>query len=195
MNKDNSGFAVLKTLMVVVLVLIAAAAAAYGTYVWQHGKVNDLNNKVSSLNARVDSLNKQVSVLGTQLNKTCLNQANSACAPYSYTSVKGVSILVFTPQRNQKVSSPVPVVGEVPGNWSYEAQFPLQLKNNQGTVIAQTTAHVLGDWMSAQPVPFSAQLTYSSTQPPSGSGSLVLLKDNPSGLAKNSDSLTIPISF
>jgi hypothetical protein len=101
--------------------------------------------------------------------------------------------LLFSPPTDATISSPVAVLGKIPGSWSFEAQFPIQLKDGSGKVVAQTTAQVLGDWMTNQLVPFSAQLTYQTT--PSGNGTLVLQKDNPSGLSANADSISIPIKF
>ena len=87
----------------------------------------------------------------------------------------------------------MPIVGEIPGNWSFEASFPIKLKDSNGKVLSQTNAHVLGDWTTTNYVIFSAQLTFPSQ--PSGSGELVLEKDNPSGLAQNDDSVSLPVNF
>jgi uncharacterized coiled-coil protein SlyX len=194
MRTSQNGFSALSAVLVILLVLVVAA----GTYTWQHNKVNSLNDKISSQNVQISSLNNQVSALGTKLSSACqTNQtsqpANSACTSYAYTSQKGVSVLVFTPAKNATLSSPVAVVGEVPGNWSFEAQFPIQLKDSSGNVIAQSPARLLGNWQTTQQVAFSVQLTY--TKAVSGSGTLVLQKDNPSGLDKNSDSVSIPVKF
>ena len=124
------------------------------------------------------------------------HQANqSVVVPLSnsYTSTKGVKIYIYFPRANTKTSSPLPVVGTVPGSWSFEASFPIRLEENNGKIIAQTNAHVLGNWMSTNLVIFSAQLTFPNQ--PSGDGKLIIEKDNPSGLTQNSDYVSIPIRF
>lgn len=196
MRHQSDGFTVHEAALVVLLIIVVAAAAALATYAWQHKQVSDLSGQVSSLNTKISGLNNQISTLSAQVNKACqttqLNN-NAACAGYSYKSSKGVSVLVFIPTANTAVASPVAVVGEVPGNWSFEAQFPVQLKNSKGDVVAQATGHVLGNWQTTDLVPFSAQLTYAAAQ--SGSGTLVLQKDNPSGLPQNADAVSIPVHF
>jgi hypothetical protein len=110
---------------------------------------------------------------------------------YQYSSLKGTTIYVFTPQKNQSVNAPIIVTGTVPGNWSFEASFPIILKTSQGTVLAQSPAQLLGDWMTDKQVPFTLKLTFTTTY--TGPASLILQKDNPSGLPQNDDSLTIPV--
>lgn len=197
MKHSTDGFTIHELALGILLVVVVGAAAAFFTYAWQHKQVTDLNSKVGSLNAKISSQNSQIATLTAQLNKACQPaqqpNANPVCAGYTYLSSKGVTLSVFTPAKDAKVASPVAIVGEVPGNWSFEAQFPAQLKNSKGETVAQATAHVLGNWQTTQLVPFSVQLTYSTTQ--SGTGTIVLQKDNPSGLSQNEDSVSIPIHF
>ena len=171
--------------VVMMLLVIVSAAAIFGMYIWQHKQVTDLESKVSTLTS-------QISVLSKQPNKTC-PQPSAPCPSYTYMSAKGATLWLFSPSKNGGVTSPVAVIGEVPGNWSFEAEFPVRLMNNNGTVVAQASAHVLGDWQTDRLVPFSAQLTYSAAQ--SGLGTLILEKDSPSDLPQNADSLSVPVSF
>ncbi len=193
MNSKDNGYSKLSVLFVTLIVLVVAAAASFSVYEWQHGKVSNLNNELSQQNSKISDLNQQVSSLSSQINKACQSSPSPTCAGYSYASLKGVSIMVFSPAKNSTVSSPVVVIGEVPGNWSFEAEFPIKLIDSSGAIVSQTPAHLIGNWQTSALVPFSAQLTYTGNT--SGTGSLVLQKDNPSGLTKNEDSLTIPIKF
>ncbi len=193
MRKLSAGFSTLNMILVILAVLLVAAAGSFGVYEWQHNKVNDLNSKLSSLNSRVANLNNQVAALSNQLNIACKPSGSAVCNKYTYYSVGGVSLLIFTPLRNETITNPVEVVGEVPGDWSFEAQFPVLLKDSTGAIIFHSTAHVIGNWMTSQLVPFSAELSYTGSR--TGSGTIVIQKDNPSGLAKNTDSLSIPIRF
>jgi len=159
------------------IAVVVVVGSIYGTYVWQHREV--------------DRLNQQISQLNTELATAKKNQTPTAT--YSYTSKKGVSVKVYNPIGNSQLASPVIVMGEVPGNWSFEASFPVKLLDAKGNVIAQAPAQLLGDWMTDKPVPFTLKLTFANTS--SGDGTLLLQKDNPSGLEANDDSVSIPIKL
>lgn len=167
------------------LAVILVVGAGFGAYTWQHNKVKDLKGEVAYLQAKVNS-NKQTQ---TQAQTQPTTQTDTQ----TYTSKKGVKVKVYYPAKGATVASPLAVVGEVPGNWSFEASFPVQLTDSKGTVVAKGTATVLGDWMTDKLVPFSAKLTFSTAA--SGQGTLTLSKDNPSGLEANADSVTIPVTL
>lgn len=148
---------------------------------------------IDSLNRQVTDLTKQLSVAKGQSGTPTAPTTPSTPDQSSYTSLKSVMVKVYAPQSGDQVTSPLAVVGEVPGNWSFEASFPIKLLDGKGSVVAQTSAQVLGDWMTNKLVPFSAKLTWSGTQ--TGSGILVLQKDNPSGMMANEDSVSIPVNY
>ena len=102
-------------------------------------------------------------------------------------------IRVFSPQANEKVSSPLLIKGEARGFWFFEATFPVKLLDDKGNIIAQHYAQAKGDWMTEDFVPFEAELVFEA--PTTQKGWLVLEKDNPSSLSENADELTIPIIF
>lgn len=167
----------MKRILSSLLILILIAGAGYGVYYWQQTKVQDLTRQSSDLQTKLQ-----------QANDTISKQPN-----YVYKSAKGVNIRVYTPLAKAKLTSPVGIVGEVPGNWSFEAQFPVELRDAAGKTVIQSPATLQGDWMTTNLVPFTATLKFSGQ--PSGSGSIILHKDNPSGLAANDDTLTIPVEF
>ena len=169
--------------LLTVAAIILLALAAFIPYTVQKHRINDLSSQISTLRAELDQKtpNQPPESNGPQPAST------------EYKSIAGVKIVLYYPSASEKISNPVAVVGEVPGNWPFEASFPITLEDGNGNIIAQTAAHVLGNWMTADLVPFSAQLTYSSS--PSGKGKLVLEKDNPSGLPANDDQLSIPVEF
>ena len=195
MEKSRKGFALVLSLVITLLVVGLVGLLAFGVYSWQHNKVSDLSNQLKNYSLRITGLDDQISILSNQLSKACqTNPTSSAiCANYNYISSKGVSIMVFTPTKDSLITSPVIIIGQVPGNWSYEAQFPITLKALDGTILAKTNALMLGDWQTTKLVPFSAKLSFNKAN--YSSGSLILEKDNPSGLSKNSDYLIIPVKF
>ena len=115
-------------------------------------------------------------------------------ATYDYTSPKGVVIKLDDFPSGKTISSPVTITGQVPGSWSFEADFPVVLTDWDGKIIAQGIGTLQGDWMTDKLVPFTVTLkfkapTYQNT------GSLILQKDNPSGESKFDDAVEIPVTF
>jgi len=102
-------------------------------------------------------------------------------------------IWVSAPLPNQTVSSPLVVTGQARGSWYFEASFPVKLYDANGNLVAQAAAQAQGDWMTQDYVPFTVTLTF--THPATTMGTLVLEKDNPSGLPQNANQLEIPVKF
>lgn len=102
-------------------------------------------------------------------------------------------IKVTSPLPNAVVSSPLVVTGEARGNWYFEASFPIKIVDANGKVLGQIPVQAQGDWMTTQFVPFRASLPFSSST--TATGTLVLEKDNPSGLPENAAEFRIPIRF
>lgn len=108
-------------------------------------------------------------------------------------SVKIEDIFLSSPLPNTTITSPLIVEGEARGTWYFEASFPVRLLDANGNEIAVTPAQAQGDWMTEDLVPYTALLEFS--QPSTPTGTLVLQKDNPSGMPENDKSLSIPVSF
>lgn len=98
------------------------------------------------------------------------------------------------PLPNQIIKSPLTIMGEARGNWFFEGDFPVTLTNWDGLIIAEGYATAQGEWMTQDYVPFTAQLVFDKPDlyP---RGSLILQKDNPSGLPEYDDALEIQINF
>lgn len=101
------------------------------------------------------------------------------------------SITVAQPAPGATVASPLTVSGVAAG-WYFEASFPVRLLDASGNEIAVAPAQAQGDWMTADPVPFLATLTFVTS---SQTGTLVLEKDNPSGEPQHDASVRIPVQF
>ncbi|OGE80894.1 MAG: hypothetical protein A2826_01755 [Candidatus Doudnabacteria bacterium RIFCSPHIGHO2_01_FULL_43_23] len=94
----------------------------------------------------------------------------------------------------QKISSPLVLTGEARGTWFFEASFPVVLTDWDGLIIAQGYAQADTNWMTTDFVPFKSTLTFDKPAY-KDNGSLILRKDNPSGLPENDDFIEIPILF
>ena len=103
-------------------------------------------------------------------------------------------IRIDNPRPNQVIGSPLIIEGEAKGSWFFEGDFPVILTNWDGLIIAEGYATAQSDWMTDEFVRFKAEIEF---EKPGlyNRGSLILRKDNPSGLAENDDALEIPIFF
>ena len=102
-------------------------------------------------------------------------------------------IRAAAPRPNTKIQSPLAVTGEARGLWFFEASFPAVLLDGNGSPIGTGIIQAEGEWMTENFVPFSGTITFETPQTPRGS--LILKKDNPSGLPEHDDELQIPVSF
>lgn len=100
-------------------------------------------------------------------------------------------VSITQPVSGAEVGGSFTVSGKAPGNWYFEASFPIQVRDAQGTVIARTHATAQSDWMTTELVAFTATVHIEGGY--KGPADLILLRDNPSGLPENDDSTTIPI--
>ena len=110
-----------------------------------------------------------------------------------FTSEGGTAI-ILDDWAETPVGSPLTLSGQVPGNWSSEGRFPVQVTDRDGQVLAEATAVLDGDWMTEELVPFSVTVEFDR---PAGddAGFLVLTKENLSGLPEDDDALRIPVTF
>lgn len=110
------------------------------------------------------------------------------------TTTETALILVSSPLPHATTSRDFQIEGKARGGWFFEGSFPVQVRDASNTVLAVTTASAQGDWMTEEYVPFLAQITLSTDAPLfTGDANLILMKDNPSGLPENEDSITIPL--
>ena len=110
-----------------------------------------------------------------------------------YTSKHGDSVTVNAPKSGEQISSPLTISGVVPGPWSFEANFPVEIVDADRTKVAEGYATVEGDWMTTKPVRFTATVPFKA--PVSEDGFVVIRKANPSGDQATDDSVEVPIKF
>lgn len=168
-----------KTWLGVLIGLMLVIGSGLGVWYWRQAKIDELNTKIGDLNGEI-----------SQLNASQISAQNS----FEYTSDKGVMIEVYTPLSDETVPNPLQIVGRVPGTWSFEASFPIELLDANGNTLAKEPAQLQGDWTTENLTPFTLFLD-DFDQPAGSSGKLILHKDNPSGLAENDDSVTISIKY
>lgn len=109
-----------------------------------------------------------------------------------YTNASANLITVETPFPGAVTGKEFSVIGKARGYWFFEASFPIELRDKNGKVIATAIAQAQGEWMTEDFVPF--KVTIKAPVSYIGQATLVLKKDNPSGLPENDASMSIPIT-
>ena len=106
----------------------------------------------------------------------------------------GGYIVVDSPAADTLVTSPLRVRGEARGSWFFEGDFPLVLMDGRGKIVAQGFCTATKEWMTDDFVPFEGTLEF--RKPSSGAkGTLVLKRNNPTGLPEYDEALEIPVFF
>src|SRR3989344_4642937 len=99
-------------------------------------------------------------------------------------------VVIVAPAAGATVQSNFTVSGQAPGNWYFEASFPIEVRDMSGNQLLQLPAQAEGEWMTTELVAFSVSITVSNY---TGPALLILHRDNPSALPENDSSVTIPI--
>ncbi len=94
---------------------------------------------------------------------------------------------------DEVISSPFSIEGSARGSWFFECSFPVRVLDQSGKELGVGVAQAQSDCLTADFVPFKATVMF--TRPTSSAGSLVLQKDNPSGLPENDQKVILPIKF
>jgi hypothetical protein len=104
-------------------------------------------------------------------------------------------IRVTEPVANTEIGSPLTIKGEARGYWFFEASFPVKLIDAEGNDVPLDPPYMMAteEWMTEEFVLFEDTFTF--TPPATETGTLILQKDNPSGLPENDDELRIPVRF
>ena len=127
-----------------------------------------------------------------------VNQPAPSAAPTAILDPHGPEakadlIKVDSLKPGDTVSSPLTITGQARGTWYFEASFPAQVLDANGNVLVAVPAEAQSDWMTEDFVPFKVTLTFPT--PLTANGTIVLKKDNPSGLPEHEDELRIPVRF
>jgi hypothetical protein len=103
------------------------------------------------------------------------------------------TIRVTSPRPNESIDSPFVVEGEARGTWFFEASFPIRLETADGQEIGIGLAQALDDWMTVDFVRFRALVEFDASEHAGQTATLVLERDNPTGLPEHDRSIEIPV--
>ena len=148
-----------------------------------NGIINDFNDCIKAGNPAMESYPRQCLVNEEVFTENIGNELE-----------KNDLIRINTPRPNQKITNPLVIEGEAKGNWFFEGDFPVVLTDWDGLIIAEGFASANGVWMTDEFVKFEAELEFEKPEY-KNNGTLILRKDNPSGLLEHDDALEIPIYF
>ncbi len=127
---------------------------------------------------------------------------SNAKAPEADTNKTGITydraspdlIQVGLPFPGAVVGKEFSVIGKARGNWYFEASFPITVRDKDGKTLAQTYATAQGEWMTSEFVPFKSE-PIKIPESYIGPATLVLHKDNASGLPEHDASISFPITI
>lgn len=102
-------------------------------------------------------------------------------------------IRTSSPRPNEIIKSPLVITGEARGYWFFEASFPAELFDADGQIIETGIMQAEKEWMTEEFVPYKGTIAF--RMPTAKRGTLILKKDNPSGLPEHDDFLRIPVIF
>lgn len=110
----------------------------------------------------------------------------------TYTNATADDLVIELPFPGAVTGKDFGVIGKARGTWFFEASFPVELRDANGTVIATAIATAEGNWMTTDFVPFKTTMHVPASF--TGPATLVLKKDNPSGLAERDASVSFPLT-
>jgi len=101
------------------------------------------------------------------------------------------NVIVTAPLPGSTVGKMISVRGSARGNWFFEANLPLAVKDPSGKQIGQGFAMATEEWMTTDFVPFEGKVEVQADY--TGPAKLVVMKDNASGLPENDASVEFDI--
>ncbi|MDP2642982.1 MAG: Gmad2 immunoglobulin-like domain-containing protein [Candidatus Peregrinibacteria bacterium] len=109
------------------------------------------------------------------------------------TLTKNKNITVTKPLADEEISSPLSIEGTAKGTWFFEAVSFVKVVDENGTELGNGSLRALGNWMTADFIPFKGQISFDKKL--SKTGFLIFEKSNPSGLKENAEEFKLPVKF
>jgi hypothetical protein len=110
-----------------------------------------------------------------------------------YSNASEDLIVVELPFPDAVTGKEFAVIGKARGVWFFEASFPIEVLDQDGNRLAIAVAQAQGEWMTNDFVPFRADIKVPETY--IGPATLILHKDNPSGLEEHDASLSFQFTI
>ncbi len=174
-----------KIFIIVIIILLISVAGIYWRFVIEKENISQVTNFEDCTSAGypiTESYPRQCRVGNNSFSEDIGNEIE-----------KIDLIRIITPRPNTDIKSPIIIEGEARGSWFFEASFPIKLYDENNKLLATAIAQAQSDWMTENFVKFEAKFIYHIDK--AGKGTLVLEKNNPSGLSENADELRVPIKY
>ena len=110
----------------------------------------------------------------------------------TYINASANLIVVELPFPGAVTGKEFSVIGKARGFWFFEASFPMELLDKDGKIIATGYSQAEGEWMTEDFVSFRGEIKVPESY--IGPATLVLKKDNASGLPEHDASISFPIT-
>jgi len=180
------------TLILIVIIITAAWVFAY-TWKVQHTSELATVEHPQQSNTNPPAIEEKID--NEKAASTVNEQPTATTTPIATTTAESTNekIKLTKLKINDLVESPLVIDGEARGSWYFEGVFPVELRDAKGKLISSAQAEAISDWMTDNFVPFNAKLTF--LLPETATGTLILKKDNPSGLPQNDESMTTMVRF
>jgi len=102
-------------------------------------------------------------------------------------------IIIDFPKENEKIKSPLKITGKAKGNWFFEAEFTVELYDQNDNFLGKTILTAKDNWMTENFVAFEGILEFSG--PKTNFGKIRFLSSNPSGLSEHQKIFEMPVQF
>jgi hypothetical protein len=111
--------------------------------------------------------------------------------PSVYKNASSDLIVVERPTPGSVLDKNFAIEGMARGTWFFEASFPVNVVDKFGNILVATPAQTKADWMTQNFVPFRVDIKIPATY--SGPATIILRKDNPSGLPEHDASVSFNV--
>lgn len=111
----------------------------------------------------------------------------------TYNNASADMITVELPTPGAVTGQTFSVIGKARGMWFFEASFPIEILDKDGKILVQAIAQAQGDWMTEEFVPYKADIKIPNAY--TGKATILLKKDNPSGLVEKDASISFPFTI
>lgn len=111
----------------------------------------------------------------------------------SYANASKDLIRVELPYPGAVVGKEFSVIGKARGMWFFEASFPIEVVGRNGELLDVAVAQAEGEWMTEDFVPFRAGVSVPESY--IGPATIILKRDNASGLPEHDASAWYPITI
>lgn len=113
--------------------------------------------------------------------------------PITYKNATSDNIVPELPFPGAVTGKEFTIVGKARGTWYFEASFPVKVLDKDGKILFIGPAQAQSEWMTTEFVSFKIDVKVSQSY--IGPATIVLEKDNPSGLSEHEASISFPITI